>query len=341
MAPFGGVCHIFAPRVTPARRAVCHCFAVSAGPGTRHLAPCEPDRRHEPGPAGPCGHERVFGLPRGHPHAPRRARGEALRHRGAHRLRARVRASRRERRGGECRAHGGRSQEPAVAGHASGRLLRAARRAQVRVRPLEPAQRGPRAARREQDPARGRRAGRRRRPAREPAALGRHLEISRPRPRARSAHAVRRDGAARGLEHAAVDGRLRRAHAGGTRRRLGPRDPACKRDGARRPRPQLPAEAVAAEARGGGRRGADALEPRGRRQRAAGDFHRRRRDDGTDRPADALRIRAGAAPARRVAEVARQVPRRRQRDALDHQQPGARGGHPRRRRRCFGRGSTG
>ena len=51
-----------------------------------------------------------------------------------------------------------------------------------------------------------------------------------------------------------------------------------------------------------GCRGADALEPAGRRQRAARDLHRRRRDDGPDRPADTLRIPPRAAPARRVAE---------------------------------------
>ena len=90
--------------------------------------------------------------------------------------------------------------------------------------------------------------------------------------------------------------------ADGAGGRLGPRDPARERARARRPRHELPAEAVAAETRGGRLRGADALEPAGCRQRAAGDLHRRRRDDRADRPADALLVPACAAPARRVAE---------------------------------------
>ncbi len=168
------------------------------------------------------------------------------------------------------------------------------------------------------------------------AALDRGRHASRARAHARAAHAVRGDRAARGLEDPGRDRRLHRAQGRGAGGRLGPRDPARERARARRPGHELPAEAVAAEARGRRLRGADALEPAGRRQRAAGDLHRRRRDDGSDRPADPLRLPPRAAPARRVAEGPGPGRRRGQRDAVDHLQPGTRRGHPRRRRPVVG-----
>ena len=110
---------------------------------------------------------------------------------------------------------------------------------------------GPRAAHRQQDPAHRRRARRRGRAARKLPALDRPRDVPRARALARGAHAVRGGRAPRGLEDAAGDGRLHRPQgAEELVRRLGPRVPARERARARRPRAELPAEAVAAEARG-------------------------------------------------------------------------------------------
>ena len=107
----------------------------------------------------------------------------------------------------------------------AGRLFRAARRTQVRVRPVEPAQRGPRSARSQQGAARRQRAGSPRAASNESFRLSIGIAMFPAHGRAPGgAHAVRRDRAARGVEDAAADGGLRRGQGGGACSRLGSRE---------------------------------------------------------------------------------------------------------------------